>query len=108
LISVESFGVAALVFVTAFGCGNGLLTIAKGTAPAELFGARGLGSLLGHMARAGLYARALSPAFLAGVLSLGLTRNAALASLLGISAAGVGSYVLALRGRSGPSVGTEK
>jgi hypothetical protein len=47
LISVEGFGIAAVVFVIAYGCGNGVLTIVKGTAPVELFGRKGLGGLLG-------------------------------------------------------------
>lgn len=97
LIAVDGFGAAALLFVVAYGCGNGVLTIVKGTAPAELFGRSGFGSLLGHLSRAGLYAKALAPATFTGLLTLGLTRNAALAALASVSLAGMFSYAMALR-----------
>ena len=99
LISVEGFGVAAVVFVIAYGCGNGVLTIVKGTAPVELFGARGLGGLLGYLSRAGLYAKAIAPASFSALITFGLTRNAALASLAALTFAGMGSYMLATRNR---------
>jgi MFS family permease len=97
LIAVDGFGAAALIFVVAYGCGNGVLTIVKGTAPAELFGRTGFGSLLGHLSRAGLYAKAFAPAAFTGLLTLGLTRNAALAALASVSLAGMFSYAMALR-----------
>ena len=100
LISVEGFGIAAVVFVTAYGCGNGVLTIVKGTAPAELFGRERLGTLLGQLSQAGLYAKAVAPATFSGLLTLGLTRNAALAALASLSVAAMASYGWALR-RSG-------
>jgi MFS family permease len=99
LISVEGFGIAAIVFVVAYGCGNGVLTIVKGTAPVELFGREGIGGLLGHLSRAGLYAKAIAPASFSALLTFGLTRNAALAALAGISLAGMGSYFAAIRAR---------
>ncbi|MDQ3026122.1 MAG: MFS transporter [Pseudomonadota bacterium] len=97
LISVEGFGIAAIVFVIAYGCGNGVLTIVKGTAPVELFGREGLGGLLGYLSRAGLYAKAVAPASFSALITFGLTRNAALASLAALSVAGMGTYVLATR-----------
>ncbi len=97
LISVEGFGIAAIVFVVAYGFGNGVLTIVRGTAPVELFGREGLGGLLGYVSRAGLYAKAVAPASFSGLLTLGLTRNAALASLAALAIAGMGSYSLAAR-----------
>ena len=99
LISVEGFGIAAIVFVVAYGCGNGVLTIVKGTAPVELFGREGLGGLLGHLARAGSYAKAVAPAAFSAMLAFGLTRNVALASLAALAIAGMGSYSLAVRPR---------
>jgi hypothetical protein len=99
LISVQGFGIAAIVFVTAYGWGNGVLTIVKGTAPAELFGRQGFGALLGHISRAGLYAKAVAPASFSGLLALGLTRNAALAAMVTVSIAGLGSFLMALRKR---------
>jgi predicted MFS family arabinose efflux permease len=103
LISVEGFGIAAIVFVVAYGFGNGVLTIVKGTAPAELFGLKGLGGLLGYLSRAGLYAKAVAPASFSALLTFGLTRNAALASLAALAVAGMGSYSLATRIRQKPA-----
>ena len=97
LISVEGFGIAAIVFVVAYGCGNGVLTIVKGTAPAELFGGEGLGALLGHLSRAGLYAKAVAPASFSALLTFGLTRNGALATMMAVSVAGMGSFAMATR-----------
>jgi MFS family permease len=97
LVNVDGAGVAAVVFVIAYGCGNGIFTIVKGTAPAELFGREGLGAVLGHLARAGLYARALAPASFSGMLALGLGRNASLLGLGIVVLAALGSYALAIR-----------
>jgi MFS family permease len=97
LIAVDGFGVAAVLFVTAYGCGNGIFTIVRGTAPAELFGRQGLGAVLGHLARAGLYSRAFAPASFSGMLAIGLTRSAALATLAALALAALGSYAVALR-----------
>jgi MFS family permease len=101
LISVEGFGIAAVVFVVAYGCGNGVLTIVKGTAPVELFGRVGLGGLLGYLSRAGLYAKAVAPASFSALLTFGFTRNAALSALAGLALAGMGSYAMAVRSRLG-------
>ena len=92
LISVEGFGIAAIVFVIAYGCGNGVLTIVKGTAPVELFGPRGPG----RAARPPLARRPLREGDRAGVV-LGAAhvrahaqRRARRARRLAI--AGMGSY----------------
>ncbi|MEO7743092.1 MAG: MFS transporter, partial [Usitatibacter sp.] len=104
ILAIEGFGIAAFVFVVAFGWGNGLFTIVRGTAPAELFGRVDLGALLGHLARAGLYSRALAPASFSGMLAVGLTRNAALATLAVVALGALASYSLAVRGaRAGKS-----
>lgn len=99
LISVEGFGIAAIVFVTAYGCGNGLLTIVKGAAPAEMFGRDGLGGLLGYLSRAAFYAKAFAPAAFSALLTFGLTRNAALASMAAVAMGGMASYAMATRNR---------
>jgi MFS family permease len=96
LISVEGFGFAAIAFVVAYGCGNGVLTIVKGTAPVELFGRERLGRLLGHLSSAGLYAKAVAPAAFSGLLALGLTRNAALSAIVVIALGGMASFAMAL------------
>ena len=98
LISVEGFGVMAIVFVVAYGCGNGLLTIVKGAAPAEMFGRDGLGALLGHLSRAAFYAKATAPAAFSALLTFGFTRNAALASMAALAVGGMATYSMATRG----------
>jgi MFS family permease len=99
LISVEGFGIAALLFVVAYGCGNGVLTIVKGTAPVELFGAQGLGGLLGYLSRPVFIAKAIAPAAFSAVLTLGFTRNGALSVLTGIAVLGMASYAVAVANR---------
>jgi len=100
LIIVEGFGIAAIVFVVAYGCGNGVLTIVKGTAPVELFGRTGLGGLLGHLSRYSFYAKSIAPAAFSALLTFGLTRNAALSALAALTIAGMVSYGLATRTRA--------
>ncbi|HUL97652.1 MAG TPA: MFS transporter [Usitatibacter sp.] len=100
LIAVNGMGGLAIVFVVAYGCGNGVLTIVKGTAPAELFGRVGLGGLLGHMSRAGSYAKAVAPASYSAMLALGLTRNASLMALAGLTFAALAAYAVAMRPRT--------
>ncbi len=99
LMTVNGFGIAAIVFVVAYGCGNGVLTIVRGTAPVELFGSDGLGGLLGYLSRAGFYAKASAPAAFSALVTFGLTHNAALAALAVLSVAGLGSYTMAIRAK---------
>jgi MFS family permease len=97
LINVQGFGIAAILFVVAYGLGNGVLTIVRGVAPVELFGTAGLGGLLGYLSRAILYAKAVAPAAFSALLTFGLTRNAALSTLVALALAGLGSYWMAIR-----------
>jgi MFS family permease len=87
----------AIAFVAIFGFGNGIFTIVRGAAPAELFGGRGLGELLGHLSRASLFARALAPGTYSLILALGLTQSVAMASLGLLVAAGLACFTLAAR-----------
>jgi hypothetical protein len=97
LIGVNGFGAAAILFVTVYGAGNGVLTIVRGTTPAELFGRDGLGSVLGHLSRAGLYSTAIAPAAYSMLLTLGFTRASAIATLMAVALAAMGCYALAVR-----------
>ena len=72
----------ALLFVLMYGWSNGVLTIVRGTVPAELFGREGYGALLGRLALPQVIARALAPAALAGILVLDPSRTATLATLV--------------------------
>lgn len=59
---------AALV---AYGAGNGIFSIAKGTVPLALFGAQSYPALAGRLARPALLAQALAPLGAAYLLSMG-------------------------------------
>ena len=97
LLGVNGMGVVAVLFVAAYGCGNGLLTIVRGAAPAELFGSEGLGSLLGHLSRFASYAKALAPAAWSALLAIGLARHAAIGVLAAIGVGAAASYWKAVR-----------
>ena len=97
LLVAGGMGVAAVAFVVAYGVGNGVFTIVRGTVPAPLYGRERIGALLGTLARVGQYSRAIAPAVFSGVLALGLTRDMAtglLAALLGIA---IAAYARAAR-----------
>jgi len=87
----------AIFFVVVYGCGNGLLTIVRGTAPAELFGREGLGALLGHLSRYASFAKALAPGCWSALLTAGVSREASLGALLGVGLAGTVCYLVAVR-----------
>ena len=63
----------ALCFSAALGMSNGLMTIARGTVALALFGRKGYGAVIGDLALASLFSRALGPLALAwGLERLGL------------------------------------
>jgi hypothetical protein len=67
-------GASPLAFLVAglYGISNGLMTIVRGVVPAELYGRRDYGVLLGRLARPAFVARALAPfAFPRGLAGLG-------------------------------------
>jgi predicted MFS family arabinose efflux permease len=97
LAGVSGMGLVAVLFVVFHGCGNGLLTIVRGTAPAELFGRAGLGTLLGHLSRAASFAKALAPAAWSALLAIGLARDAAIGVLFAIGIGATASYWMAVR-----------
>ena len=100
MMTIQGIGPAAFVFVIALGAGNGVQTIVRGTAPAELFGREGLGAILGRIAAASLIARAVAPACFTAILAFGLTRNQALAGLVGISIAAIACFAASVRARA--------
>jgi len=65
------------LFAFCWGSSVGLLTIARGAVPPELFGRREPGALLGALARPSFVARALAPAMLAAIFSLGVSVQSA-------------------------------
>jgi hypothetical protein len=61
LLTVNGQIAIALLFAVLFGASNGVVTIVRGTVPAELFGRAGYGGLLGNLAAPALFARAVAP-----------------------------------------------
>ena len=61
LLALSGEVAVALVFAVLFGFSNGVVTIVRGTVPAELFGRAGYGGTLGNLAAPALFARAVAP-----------------------------------------------
>ena len=85
----------AVVAACLYGIGNGLMTIVRGVVPAELYGRRDYGILLGRLARPAFVARALAPFAFPLLLAAAGPRMAVLA-LLAIAMAACWSYRIAL------------
>ncbi|MCK6443165.1 MFS transporter [Elstera cyanobacteriorum] len=68
-LTVWSWPLLAVVGVLIYGAGNGLLTIAKGTLPLQLFGRERYARVLGHLAAPSLIAQALAPLLLTWALT---------------------------------------
>lgn len=86
-----------LLFALCYGASNGILTIARGTVPAELFGPQQQGALLGALARPSFFAKALAPALFAAGLGFGFSMRTGLLLLAVTSAMGLISFWLATR-----------
>jgi Major Facilitator Superfamily len=89
--------VLAVVFAVLYGWSNGVLTIVRGTVPAELFGRQGYGALLGRLAMPQVIARALAPAALAGLLVIDAQRTVTLIALVACGALALLAYRRAVR-----------
>jgi len=87
----------AIVFAILFGGSNGVMTIVRGTAPAELFGQRQLGSLLGRLARPAFIAKAIAPVTFAFMLAHGVAKGWAEVALAIVAILGFLSFLIALR-----------
>jgi MFS family permease len=89
----------ALAFVACYGFGNGIFTIVRGAAPAEMFGATGLGELLGYLARVSLFARAVAPGSFPLLLAIGFSQRWAMLLLAAIAVVAIACYLRATRPR---------
>lgn len=58
---VQGIWIVALAFAIPYGWANGILTIVRGTVPAELFGHRDYGALLGRLAMPQFILKAVAP-----------------------------------------------
>jgi len=84
--------------VAAFGLGNGVLTILRGTAVPELLGAEHYGTVNGVLALPVMAARAFGPVAAAALWSWSGAPGVMLWALLGCALAGSGGYLLAVAG----------
>lgn len=87
----------AVAFAILFGASNGILTIVRGTAPAELFGQKQLGSLLGRLARPSFIAKAIAPVMFAALVAHGVSARWAEVGLAIVAILGFVSFVVAVR-----------
>ena len=88
---------AAYAFAGVYGASNGVMTIARGTVPAELFGRRDFGTLLGRLARPQLVARAMAPVMLALVFPFDAARTLTPWLMLALGLVGLVAYRQALQ-----------
>lgn len=86
----------AFMFAALYGIANGVITIARGTVPAEMFGRAGYGALLGRIARPAFVARAIAPvAFALAVVPL--APWGAVAGLLLLAVLSLLAFAISLR-----------
>ena len=88
---------AALVFAVFYGLSNGVMTIVRGTAPAEFFGRAAYGSLLGRLAAPSLVARAAAPVALASLAAPQVSPQGSILVLLLLAALSAASFIVAIR-----------
>ena len=99
LTQVRGIWIAAIAFAILYGGSNGVMTIVRGTVPAELFGQSGYGALLGRLALPQFLAKAMAPVTLALLFTFDPTRTTALYALALTALAALFAYRLAIRVR---------
>ncbi len=97
LSQVHGLWIVALAFAMCYGWSNGVMTIVRGTVPAELFGHRGYGALLGRLAQPQFVAKAVAPLVLTLVFAVDPSRLLTLVSLAVCGAAALFAYLRAIR-----------
>jgi len=93
---VDRFGGLAWLFAAVYGWSNGILTIVRGTVPAELFGRKGYGALLGRLALPSFVCKAFAPLAVSLVLAGAQERSLGLYAMLALALGAVVAYQLAL------------
>jgi MFS family permease len=97
---IPNMVVFGLAFAICYGASNGILTIARGTVPAELFGPQNQGELLGALARPSFFTKAFAPALFAAGLTFGLSMRAQLLILAFVAFAALACFLMATGQRS--------
>jgi hypothetical protein len=94
---VRGVWIVALAFVIPYGWANGIMTIVRGTVPAELFGHRDYGALLGRLALPQFVLKAVAPFVLTVLFLADPSRVYSPYALVALAAAGFVAYRLAVR-----------
>jgi len=99
LTQVGGLSPVAFAFAVLYGWSAGILTIVRGTVPAELFGRHGYGALLGALAQPQFFAKAIAPAAFTIALGARSPQPVARYVLVAIAVAALLAYELAVAGR---------
>jgi hypothetical protein len=92
---------AAVVFAVLYGLSNGVMTIVRGTAPAEFFGRYAYGSLLGRLAAPSQIAKAIAPVALASLAAPQASPQSSLLLLLLLAVLSLALFFLTIRLKPG-------
>ena len=95
----QANGIAWLAFAAActYGAANGVMTIVRGTVPAELFGRDAYGTLMGRLAQPAFLAKAVAPVSLALLVGQGVEYETLPLILVALAGLAMLAFVLALR-----------
>jgi MFS family permease len=97
LAFVDASIAIAVVFAVWYGTANGVFTIIRGTAPAEIFGRDGYGHLLGRLSLPSFVARAIAPLALTFASTANIGFDLAPPLLAAIAALALATYAIAVR-----------
>jgi MFS family permease len=100
---VHGVWIVALAFAMIYGWSNGVMTIVRGTVPAELFGPKDYGALLGRLARPQFILKSSAPLALTLLYTVDPDRTLTPYALLLVALAALGAYrraIAAARRRS--------
>jgi len=96
---IHGVWIVALAFAIPYGWSNGVVTIVRGTVPAELFGTHGYGALLGRLARPQFIAKAVAPVALTLLFAVDRDRQLTPYVLLLLAFGALIAYQRAIRKR---------
>jgi predicted MFS family arabinose efflux permease len=96
LLGLSGAGWPAFAFAALYGASNGVMTIVRGTVPAELYGREGYGSLLGRLAGPAFIGKAAAPVAFA-LLATQFGHAAAVSALVVLALLSLAAYGLAVR-----------
>jgi hypothetical protein len=94
---VHGVWIVALAFAIPYGWSNGVMTIVRGTVPAELFGTRGYGALLGRLAGPQFIVKAIAPVALSLLFAIDPQRVLTPWALLLMGLVALAAFRLAVR-----------